>query len=125
MGAASQLPLFPEEVFAVKDETAEAFVGFGDFPNRERSLGFTSQWAGWWWLYLDGWWDARFMPEEWSMRSITLVTKDGRWGVYMDAVDGLGVTWTTTYWDATRDKAWRGLRFLIRNGLLRWKVKAR
>lgn len=116
-----QLSLFSEmDWWKLKNESEPRSLWW-TLPSAEITLSFTSTWMGWWWLFLKGSYDSKFVPKSMRLAGFSLLSKEGRWGVYLNAVDAAGDEFSASYWDSDREKVWRGLRTAIKNDQLEWK----
>lgn len=118
-----QLPLFKELGSIVPGKLWRDHNSYVTAVDREETLSFSAQWAGWWYMLLLGRYDHLVLPKGYTLTSMTLMRSCRRWGVYLNVDSPDGTPLVAKYWDESRAKALRGLRFLIKGGELEWLRK--
>jgi len=89
----------------------------------ELSLGFSSQWLGWFGMLLLGRWDSRICPNGLWLTSFAVVKMYPGWVCSLRALDSEGGQWKAIVKDVERDKLLMSVRAAIRNGELEWKLE--
>jgi hypothetical protein len=115
-----QLPLLPE-VGPKASTVVDAELLTSQQKSDEIAYGFSYTWLGWWGALLLGLFDGKILPPGYHVQSITLCMVGPRWGVFINARDNDGKAKKLVYTDLTRQKALRGVRWLMRRTEAEWR----
>lgn len=116
-----QLPLFGiGEWQRLRDEPSLQ----AHLSRTENQLLFKKNEGGWFFAFLIGWFDGRFMPAGYTFESLWIGPSWEGWQVVIRAKRGTEQM-TLRYADHTRSKLMRGLQLIAREGGRDWKVSRR